>query len=146
VGSSGHSPPAYVAPITAFPGSPKAIVPGKTNTPALYGPRVLLSKACLRGGQLHVTWLDEPPGRLAPSEGQVLELGLKEGGGWVPIAWDDQTDVVVQAMDRVKSGYTWSATFSRKGFAGKSLYLRLLARHGQPQIDLGPFPGCTGAN
>ena len=150
VGSRGHSPPAYVAPITAFPGSPKRIVPGKTSTPELKGPRVLLSKACLRGGQLHVTWLDEPPGRLAPSEGQVLELGLKEGGGWVPIAWDDQTDVVVQAMDRVKAlkerdGYKWSVTFSRQGFAGKDLYLRLLARHGQPQIDLGPFPGCAGA-
>ena len=68
----------------------------------------------------------------------------------MPIAWDDQTDVVVQAMDRVKAskerdGYKWSVTFSRQGFAGKDLYLRLLARHGQPQIDLGPFPGCAGA-
>jgi len=146
VGSPGHSPPAHVEPIMAFPGSPKGILPGKTNIPRLFGTRDSLSHACLPGGELRVTWLDEPPGRLAPSEGQVLEIGWRNGATWVPIAWDDQSDVVVEAVDRVKyRGYQWSVTFFRGGFEGRPLYLRLLARHGQAQIDLGPFQGCKGA-
>lgn len=143
--SGAHSPPADVGPITAYPGKASAILPRNTATPKLIGGRVMRSHACLPGGELRVTWLDEPPGRLVPSEGQVLEIVEQQGAARVPVAWDDQDDVVVRAVKRVKhQGFEWSVTVSRSGLEGKDLYLRLLSGHGQPEYVSESFPGCPG--
>jgi neutral ceramidase len=145
INSGPHSPPADVGPITAYPGKASHILPRKTATPKLIGDRVMRSPACLPGGELRVTWLDEPPGRLAPAEGQVLEILEQQGADWVPVAWDDQDDVVVRAVKRVKNkGFEWSVTLSRKGPEGSSLRLRLLPGHGQPEYVSESFPGCAG--
>jgi hypothetical protein len=161
--SGAHSPPVDVGPITAYPGKASAILPRNTATPNLIGGRVMRTHACLPGGELQVTWLDEPPGRLAPSEGQVLEIVEQRGAAWVPVAWDDQDDVVVRAVKRVKAddkdkalakargekmprykGFEWSVTVSRRGLEGKGLYLRLLPGHGQPKYLSESFAGCAG--
>ena len=143
--SGPHSPPADVGPITAYPGKASAILPRNTATPKLIGGRVVRTHACLPGGELRVTWLDEPPGRLAPSEGQVLEIVEQQGAAWVPVAWDDQDDVVVRAVKRVKhQGFEWSVSVSRKGLGGSVLRLRLVPGHGQPEYLSESFPGCPG--
>jgi hypothetical protein len=143
--SGAHSPPVDVGPITAYPGRASAILPRNTATPKLIGGRVMRTHACLPGGELQVTWLDEPPGRLAPSEGQVLEIVEQQGAAWVPVAWDDQDDVVVRAVKHVKNkGFEWSVTVSRRGLEGKGLYLRLLPGHGQPKYLSESFAGCAG--
>jgi hypothetical protein len=122
------------------------LLPRTNARPRLRGGRVLLSHACLESGELRVNWLDEPPGRLVPAEGQLLAIDEQIGGGWEPVAWDDQDDVVVRAVGGArapgKKGFGWSVTISRSGLFGKTLRLRLLPGHGQPEYLSEPFPGC----
>jgi neutral ceramidase len=145
------SPPAFVAPITAYPGKPVSILPRKTAAPALIGPRVVLSDVCLPGGRRRVTWLDEPPGVLAPWEGQVLEILERRGSDKVPVAWDDQSDVVVEAVrprtlrrpEGTREGFEWSLTLSRQNLARSGLHIRFLKRGelGDTTHELTSCPG-----
>jgi hypothetical protein len=74
-----------------------------------------------------LTWIDEPPGRLMP-RGQLLEIDLLQGGSWIPFAWDDQPDVVVEALGKPKgSGQQWRVIVQRST-AGMTLRLRVLPR------------------
>ncbi|MGH7562194.1 MAG: neutral/alkaline non-lysosomal ceramidase N-terminal domain-containing protein [Gemmatimonadales bacterium] len=140
-----RSPPAAVLPMTAYPGKSLRLLPDRTATPALTGGRVLLSQACLEGGRRRITWLDEPPGRLAPALGQVLEVSEPRGSVWEPVAWDDQRDVVVEAVGPENGrGFRWSVTIARPALSTGRLRLRLLAR-GQLPETLHDLKGCTEA-
>lgn len=140
------SPSATVTPLTAYPGEPLEIMPRGTATPALSGPPRLLSAACGRDGALRLGWLDEPPGRLVPADGQLLAIEERRGAGWAPFAWDDMSDVVVEAVrPRGRAGYEWRVTLSR-ATGEKTLRLRVLARErGLARgFTSGPIPGCPG--
>ena len=145
------SPAPSVGPITAYPGKATRILPRPDAAPALDRGRALLSTGCLAEGGLRVTWLDEPPGRLRPADGQVLELQRSRNGVWAAEAWDDQSDVVVESVRARRAGaahgrgWEWSLLLSRPGLGGSVLRLRLLPRHGQPEYLSAPFPGCGNA-
>jgi neutral ceramidase len=142
------SPPVKVAPLMAYPGDPKPLLPDSAAEPRLAGTRRVLANQCLANGGRRITWLDEPPGRLAPHHGQVLELLEERGAGWTAVAWDDQSDVVVEAVEpkRVKNpaarGYEWSVALARR--VTGPLRLRLLPRGSLPDQTL-DVPACTAA-
>jgi neutral ceramidase len=142
------SPPADVAPMLAYPGKPEEIMPRATAANPLTRAPALLERRCSDDGMLEVTWLDQPPGRLNPSDGQVLQIEALQEGNWTRFAWDDQADVVVEAVGRRKNeGHEWKVTLSRST-AGKTLQLRILPRRGGqfPGALSAPFSGCPATS
>ena len=144
------SGPAEVAPITAFPGAPIAIMPGPTTFPALVGPPTWLSRAC-RDHSLELSWLDEAPGRLRPAEGQVVAVdSARSDGSWAPFAWDDQSDVLVESVGggvarrphgSAVKGHVYRATIARNT-AGRDLRLRILGPGGAIRLEHASIAGC----
>lgn len=137
-----QSPPAVVGPITAYPGAPKSILPRAGPRP----PRDALGSSratCTRDGWLRIEWFDDPPAWLRPGLGQVLAIEREQGGAWRPFAWDDQPDVVVEALGSAARGaHRWQATVARPT-AGLTLRLRLPARPGRPEHTSAGFTGCA---
>jgi hypothetical protein len=136
------SPPAWVAPITAYPGAPKEIMPRADSTPRLTGGPKLLEQRCAPDGTLRITWLDEPPGRLTPSGGPILVLQQDVSGDRKALAWDDRPDVVVEALGAGKGGYRWQASMPSP-LGGAPLRLRLLPRRGFPGKDFEAIKPCS---
>ena len=89
-------------------------------------------------------WIDEPPGRLWPADGQVLALEERTEAGYRPVAWDDDAEVVVEAMRPIaRQGYLWRAIVS-KPLRDRTLRLRLLPRPrtGFDGYESEPFTAC----
>jgi hypothetical protein len=138
-----NSPPIDVAPITAYPGAATSVMPRPTAMPALAYQSKISSHQCDPDTTLRIDWIDEPPGRLIPSAGQILGIDEFDGTRWKDFAWDDQKDVVVEAVAPVKGGFKWRVTLARPT-AGKALRLRVLPRPGQPLTGFeSSFDGCS---
>ncbi len=136
------SPPVEVGPLVAFPGRPSAVMARPTDGPPLVGSPIIVGHRCVRPALLEVTWVDEPPGRLIPADGQLLAIDEQGPQGWREIAWDDQTDVTVAAVGPVKGeGFLWRVTLAR-ATAGPALRLRILPRGVHQGAESTPIGRC----
>ena len=131
----------------AYPGPAKEVMPRATTADTLQIKSRLIRRRCINGA-LQLSWIDEPPGRLRPSAGQVLEIRESRGGTWQPLAWDDQGGVVVEGLGKKKGqGFQWQVTLSRPT-AGKMLQLRVFPEIGRKLrgLEVDSLPGCPAGN
>ena len=129
------SPPGGVARLTAFRG------PGLESFPAPRGPGASaiarrFREYRWRGDTLVVRWNDLYPGRLIPADAPVLAIQRQEGGGWLPVTWDDDQEVEVRALRGLgRRGFAWEARWRPcRRPSGATYRVLLLERPGLPAL------------
>ena len=130
------SPSAVVPSLTAYPGVRKRILPSRDTGPALVRRTMTVA---WKNDTLVVRWLDVYPGRLVPADGPVLAIQVRTATGWRTVAWDDDRDVEVRAVNPAgRRGFHWEAKWSGRRDRTAEYRVVLLSRGRLEEVSASP--------
>jgi neutral ceramidase len=139
--SGWRSTAAEVPEFPFFPGPPVAIMPRRREPPATLS-RTVESVRCEQGVAI-LRWIDARPGALFPADAQILAIEEERNEGWIPIAWDDHTDVEIRVVTELRRGRSlWEARWLAAARDGRFRFV-LTAREGIPLLASPVLQRCS---
>jgi hypothetical protein len=88
-------------------------------------------------------WIDARPGALFPADAQILAIEEERNEGWIPIAWDDHTDVEIRVVTELRRGRSlWEARWLAAARDGRFRFV-LTAREGIPRLASPVLQRCS---
>jgi neutral ceramidase len=132
-----------VAPIIAYPGKHRSIVPSASAGPPMDRITRAIERLHCSGDTVIVRWVDAYPGRLVPADGSVIRIeSERRPADWVTEVWDDDTRLEVRAIKPLGDrGYLWEAKWTPAEAKG-TYRVVLVARLGVEAATGQPFRVC----